>query len=110
MKFNAILLAASLFTAPLVVHAQGNGLDPADILKPLADSWPTYSGDYSGKRYSALKQVDRSNVQHLTLAWIAQVTPGIGEEHPKRRRNQQSRAGYCRRRRPGRYQRRRWNH
>ncbi len=23
------------------------------LFKPLGDSWPTYSGDYSGKRYSA---------------------------------------------------------
>ena len=27
-------------------------LDPALLLKPLGDSWPTYAGDYSGKRYS----------------------------------------------------------
>ena len=31
---------------------------PADLLKPLKDSWPTYNGDYSGKRYSALAQVN----------------------------------------------------
>ena len=36
------------------------GLDPAALMKPLADSWPTYSGDYTGRRYSALKQINRA--------------------------------------------------
>ena len=42
------------------------------------DSWPTYHGDWSGRRYSALKQVDRTNVKHLTLAWTSRVTSGTG--------------------------------
>ena len=33
------------------------------LLKPLADSWPSYSGDYSGRRYSALTQINQSNVK-----------------------------------------------
>ncbi len=53
-------------------------LDPALLTKPLADSWPTYSGDYSGKRYSSLKQVNQSNVKNLTLAWATRVTAGAG--------------------------------
>jgi len=56
------------------------GLDPATILRPLADAWPTYSGDYSGRRYSALKQVNQGNVQHLTLAWAARVTAGEADK------------------------------
>src|SRR4051812_17613543 len=88
-KLNQIAFAASLLIAPLVLHAQGDGLNPADILKPLSDSWPTYSGDYSGKRYSALKQTNRLNVQHLTLAWMMQVTPGIGESSEHHRRHYQ---------------------
>ena len=31
-------------------------------------NWPTYSGDYSSKRYSKLSQISQSNVKHLTLA------------------------------------------
>jgi alcohol dehydrogenase (cytochrome c) len=63
----------------LVAAAQSpSGLDPAQILKPLGESWPTYSGDYSGKRYSALKQVDQSNVKNLTLAWVAKLAGGPG--------------------------------
>ena len=53
---------------------QGKGVDPADLLKPLADSWPTYSGDYTGKRYSSLTQVNRLTVKNLTLAWTIGLT------------------------------------
>jgi alcohol dehydrogenase (cytochrome c) len=53
------------------------GLNPADIYKPLADEWPTYSGDYTGRRYSLLTQVDRETVRHLSLGWVAQVTAGV---------------------------------
>jgi alcohol dehydrogenase (cytochrome c) len=52
-------------------------LDPAQLLKPLSDAWPSYSGDYSGQRYSALKQINQSNVKHLTLAWSTRVTSGL---------------------------------
>ena len=77
MKLNRIVFTASLLVAPLLVHAQGNGLNPADILKPLSDSWPTYSGDYSGKRFSVLDQINQSNVNKLTLQWFykANMTP-----------------------------------
>lgn len=56
----------------------GQGLDPSHILKPLADDWPTYSGDYSGKRYSKLTQINQSNVKNLTLAWVTRFTAGVG--------------------------------
>ena len=80
MTLSKLILAAPLVLAPIVLMAQsGAGLDPTDILKPLKDSWPTYSGDYTGKRYSALDQIDQSNVAHLTLAWMTQVTPGLNQ-------------------------------
>ncbi len=53
-------------------------LDPALLTKPLGDSWPTYSGDYSGKRYSTLTQLNQSNVKNLTLGWVSRVTSGAG--------------------------------
>jgi alcohol dehydrogenase (cytochrome c) len=73
---KTLLLSTSL----LVGQAFGQALDPATLLKPLGttDAWPTYSGDYSGKRYSALKQINQANVKNLTLAWTSRVTPGAG--------------------------------
>ncbi|HEY1339085.1 MAG TPA: hypothetical protein VGF59_16335 [Bryobacteraceae bacterium] len=62
----------------LPVIAAAQGLNPADILKPLSDSWPTYSGDYSGKRYSKLTQINKSTVKNLTLAWTSRLTAGAG--------------------------------
>jgi len=56
--------------------AANDGVDPAELTKPLQDSWPTYNGDYTGKRYSALKQINQSNVKELTLAWMTRVTAG----------------------------------
>ena len=63
---------------PLLLTGQGDGVSPAELLKPLKDSWPTYNGDYSGKRYSALTQLNQTNVTHLTLAWSTRVSPGAG--------------------------------
>ena len=34
-----------------------------------ADGWPTYNGDYSGRRFSTLTKINADNVRHLGLAW-----------------------------------------
>src|SRR6476646_1302854 len=74
MTFKTLVLLRS----PVILMGQGGGVTPADLLKPLKDEWPTYNGDYSGKRYSALKQIDQSTVKNLTLAWMTRVTSGMG--------------------------------
>jgi len=76
MTLKKILLGA--LALPFLVQGQGDGVSPAELLKPLKDSWPTYNGDYSGKRYSALTQLNQSNVMHLTLAWSTRVSAGTG--------------------------------
>jgi len=77
MKRRRILVfAVSIGLFSCWIWAQS--LDPAHLLKPLADSWPTYAGDYSGKRYSALTQINQSNVKSLTLAWLARLNGGPG--------------------------------
>jgi alcohol dehydrogenase (cytochrome c) len=65
----AWLLASSALSAQ-------DGLSRDEILQPSADSWPTYSGDYSGRRYSPLDQINQTNVKNLTLAWTTRVTAG----------------------------------
>jgi len=77
-RVKHLLVAASVVLVAVVLTAQGQGLDPSAILKPLSDSWPTYSGDYSGKRYSSLTQINQSTVKHLSLAWVSKVTAGSG--------------------------------
>ncbi len=76
VRGSACLLALLVTVA---LSAQQTGLDPAEILKPLSDSWPTYSGDYSARRYSALKQINQANVRNLGLAWTTTVTAGPGD-------------------------------
>lgn len=49
------------------------GLDPAALLKPAVDSWPTYHGDYSGQRHSRLTQITPANVHQITLVWAFQT-------------------------------------
>jgi alcohol dehydrogenase (cytochrome c) len=75
MTRNRLLLLALLLW-PLTLGGQGRGLDPAELLKPLSDNWPTYSGDYTGRRYSALTQANRLTVKNLTLAWTMGLQPG----------------------------------
>jgi alcohol dehydrogenase (cytochrome c) len=102
MRIRTLLITTTVAAAPVLLIAQAppsqldwgsrdlkvvpgpaatsvpatGGLDPATLLKPLADTWPTYSGDYTGRRYSALKQIDTTNVKSLTLAWTARISPG----------------------------------
>ena len=65
----ALLLLGCLFAACLPAQE----LDPSQLLKSLSTDWPTYNGDYSGRRFSPLKQINRDNVGSMTLAWAFQT-------------------------------------
>jgi alcohol dehydrogenase (cytochrome c) len=56
---------------PSVLFAQG--VDRNMLLHPPSDSWPTYHGDYSGRRHSSLTQITPQNVNELGLAWAFQT-------------------------------------
>jgi alcohol dehydrogenase (cytochrome c) len=80
-----LLLVTSLFLAPAVLTGQGQGaaeggLDPAKIYEPLKDDWLTYSGDYTGRRYSALTDINQQTVKNLSLAWTIELSgpPALG--------------------------------
>jgi alcohol dehydrogenase (cytochrome c) len=51
------------------VNGASRGLDPATLLHPPVDSWPTYHGDYTGQRHSSLTQITPENVNQLSVAW-----------------------------------------
>ena len=55
------LFMAFLLSAVVTAIAVGQGIP--------RDSWPTYNGDFSGKRYSSLSKVNTSTVANLGLAW-----------------------------------------
>ncbi len=67
---------AFCFTA-VAAWSSAQMLDPALLTKPATDAWPTYHGDYSGRRFSTLSQINQSNVKHLTLSWIFRVKVGM---------------------------------
>ena len=80
---RASLLPFVLAASAIVVSAQSpsqsqQGFDPAKLAQPPTDSWPTYNGDYSGRRFSPLTQITTANVKHLSLAWMYRMSPGQG--------------------------------
>ena len=76
MTRTRTLLLAIALAAPAALPAQG--LDPALLLRPATNAWPSYAGDYTQRRFSTLTQIDTSNVRHLSLAWVLRLTAGPG--------------------------------
>ena len=68
LAVTALLLG---FAGPRPATAQD--LESSQLLHPSADSWPLYHGDYSGRRHSALTQINPGNVGNLSLAWAFQT-------------------------------------
>ena len=44
-----------------------------DIVKPPADNWLSYSGDFSGRRHSELQQITTANVKNLAAKWVHHI-------------------------------------
>lgn len=63
---------ALLFSMFATAVSFSQGLDPAVLAKPAKETWGTYNGDYSGRRYSPLSQINSTNVSSMTLAWAYQ--------------------------------------
>lgn len=43
---------------------------PALLVQPSAADWLTYNGDYTGRRYSSLAQINVGNVRELRAQWV----------------------------------------
>src|SRR5689334_4932107 len=41
-----------------------------DMLAPTAGNWLSYNGDYSGRRYSPLSQINVENANQLRAEWV----------------------------------------
>jgi len=72
MKFRWFLFSFMLVRLAVI----GQMLDPALLLKPPTDAWPTYNSDYSGRRFSTLTQINQSSIRNLNLAWMSRATAG----------------------------------
>jgi alcohol dehydrogenase (cytochrome c) len=46
-------------------------VEPTRLLaNPIGENWPSYNGDYTGRRYSILHEVSTSNVAQLRAQWV----------------------------------------
>src|SRR4051794_39550120 len=80
MNVASKLLLAAMCAIPVLSSGAAVGATTAGpTLPPLGDSWPTYSGDFTGKRYSSLQQINQTNVKNLTLAWATRLKGGMDE-------------------------------
>ena len=80
MKLHRFLLIA---VAALGLHAQGLDMSTLTLFHQPKDAWPIYNGDYSGRRFSELDQINQSNIGRLKIEWmyrIANIGPmrGVG--------------------------------
>src|SRR4051812_14895352 len=71
-----LLAVVALLIGSIALISAQEPLDPAALLRPPTDSWPTYNGDYSGRRFSTLNQITADNVKALSLAWIYPAPAG----------------------------------
>jgi alcohol dehydrogenase (cytochrome c) len=70
-RLVGLVFPLALFLAPCAIAPPlaAQGLSPETLLQPPTSDWPTYNGDYSGRRYSTLDQINSQNIGSLTLAW-----------------------------------------
>lgn len=55
-----------------------DGLSSKKLSEPPVDTWPTYNGDYSGRRFSTLSDINTGNIHALSLAWMYRIRAGSG--------------------------------
>ncbi len=80
-RIASILVAALLLPfaigAPLSAQQQSAHVSVAPnvagddlLVAPVGENWPSYNGDYSGRRYSSLDQINVSNAAKLRASWV----------------------------------------
>lgn len=40
------------------------------LTRPVGENWPSYNGDYTGRRFSSLREINRGNVAQMRAAWV----------------------------------------
>jgi len=99
MKRKRHLLAGVVFFGCLAVpglldpseqHSVSVSIDvqPEQLLvRPVGANWPSYNGDYTGRRFSSLNQINKNSVGQLHVDWVfhspnsdrLEVTPVVYE-------------------------------
>jgi len=73
--FSLLAFAARFAQTPGTASVTARlDVDPSQLLAtPINDNWLSYNGDYSGRRYSALRGIDTLNVSQLRAQWVFHV-------------------------------------
>lgn len=76
-RVSLMIFAILAALVPLILSAQETLKKSAqnvtsDMLRaqPVGENWPSYNGDYTGRRFSSLREINRSNVAQLRAAWV----------------------------------------
>ena len=67
---TTLIILAALNTLPL--RAQ-HGETASEFGPAPTQSWPTYNGDFSGRRFSELSQINSDTVKQLELQWSYEI-------------------------------------
>ena len=74
VRVPARLFVACFLTALLATHALAQvTFDRLLNSAKEPQNWMTYSGDYTGKRFSALDQINVSNARNMVAKWVYQT-------------------------------------
>ncbi len=74
----AALLGLSTWGQQTSSSSTSTGVSADDLLAtPIGANWTSYNGDYTGRRYSALREINTTNVIQLRAAWVFQ--PGTSQ-------------------------------
>jgi len=69
--FGCVAAVAKQGSDTSLSDAAAHYVSPEDLLgKPPADNWISYNGDYSGRRYTALNEINTGNVGRLKAQWV----------------------------------------
>jgi alcohol dehydrogenase (cytochrome c) len=77
MRVRSGILCLLLFVLTALLPGQehrtssGGTVLAQDLLaNPAGANWPSYNGDYTGRRYSALREINTTNAHQLRAAWV----------------------------------------
>jgi alcohol dehydrogenase (cytochrome c) len=77
-RFASLVCLACLVAISSVTPSGQGGVKPSALGAAPTDSWPSYNGDYTGRRYSTLNKITTANVHSLSLGWMFRVNLGPG--------------------------------
>lgn len=70
---TALGMTRSMAAAQAVPSHNANvaSVSTEDLLaQPIGPNWTSYNGDYTGRRYSSLREINSQNVEQLRAAWV----------------------------------------